>query len=77
MRAVDPGPMAQPRILIAVVACIGATVVAVARGGIVGGATAFVVVALLVLVRVAFRLVDAAERREEDQARDRLRLHRD
>jgi hypothetical protein len=36
-----------------------------------------VVVALLVLVRVAFRLVDAAERREEDQARDRLRLHRD
>jgi hypothetical protein len=29
---------------------------------------AVVVVALLVLVRVAFRLVDAAERREEERA---------
>ena len=29
---------------------------------------AIVVVALLVLVRLAFRLVDAAERREEDRA---------
>jgi hypothetical protein len=60
--------MPQPRILIAVVACVVATSVAVARGGVGGGAAAIVVVALLVFVRVAFRLVDAAERREEDRA---------
>jgi hypothetical protein len=60
--------MPQPRILIAVAACVVATSVAVARGGVGGGVAALVVVALLVFVRLAFRLVDAAERREEDRA---------
>jgi hypothetical protein len=65
--------MPQPRILIAATACVVATALAIARGGIVGGATVIVVVALLVFVRVAFRLVDAAEQREEDRAQRRLR----
>jgi 4-hydroxybenzoate polyprenyltransferase len=65
--------MPQPRILIAATACVLATVLAIARGGIGGGATVIVVVALLVFVRVAFRLVDAVEQREEDRAGRRLR----
>jgi hypothetical protein len=65
--------MPQPRILIAATACVVATALAIARGGIGGGATVIVVVALLVFVRVAFRLVDAAEQREEDRAQRRLR----
>jgi ACR3 family arsenite efflux pump ArsB len=60
--------MPQPRILIAATACVLATALAIARGGIGGGAAVIVVVVLLVFVRVAFRLVDAAERREEDRA---------
>jgi ACR3 family arsenite efflux pump ArsB len=59
--------MPQPRILIAATACVLATAVAVSRGGVGAGATVIGVVALLVFVRVAFRLVDAAERREEDR----------
>jgi ACR3 family arsenite efflux pump ArsB len=55
--------------MIAASACVLATAVAIARGGVGGGATVAVVVALLVFVRVAFRLVDAAEQREEDRAR--------
>ena len=62
------GNVPQPRILIAGAACVAATAAAVARGGLGGGATAALVVALLVFVRVAFRLVDSAERREEDRA---------
>jgi hypothetical protein len=54
--------------LIATGACVVVTAAAIARGGIGGGATVGVVVFLLVFVRVAFRLVDAAERREEDRA---------
>jgi Ni,Fe-hydrogenase III small subunit len=68
----DAEPMPQPRILIAATACVVATAVAIDRGGIGGAATVIVVVALLVFVRVAFRLVDAAEQREEDRARRRL-----
>jgi hypothetical protein len=60
--------MPQLRIVIATAACICATLAAVARGGVGGGATVGVVVALLVFVRVAFRIVDAVERREEDRA---------
>jgi len=65
--------MPQPRILIAATACVLATTVTISRGGVGGGATVIAVVALLVFVRVAFRLVDAAERREEDRAGRRLR----
>ena len=65
--------MPQPRILIAASACVVATAVAISRGGVGGGAAVIVVVALLVFVRVAFRLVDAAEQREEDRAGRRLR----
>jgi 4-hydroxybenzoate polyprenyltransferase len=68
----EAGSMPQPRILIAATACVAATALAIARGGIGGGATVLVVVLLLVFVRVAFRLVDAAERREEDRAHRRL-----
>jgi hypothetical protein len=73
MRPGDAGPMPQPRILIAATACILATTVAISRGGVGGGATVIGVLALLVFVRVAFRLVDAAERREEDRAGRYLR----
>jgi 4-hydroxybenzoate polyprenyltransferase len=65
--------MPQPRILIAATACVLATAFAIARGGIGGGATVGVVVALLVFVRVAFRLVDEIEQREEDRAGRKLR----
>jgi hypothetical protein len=41
---------------------------AVPHDAILIAAAAIVVVALLAFVRVAFRLVDAAERREEDRA---------
>ena len=64
--------MRQVRILIAATACVFATAAAIARGGVGGGATVGVVVALLVFVRVAFRIVDALERREEERAGRRL-----
>jgi 4-hydroxybenzoate polyprenyltransferase len=69
----EADPMRHPRILIAATACVVATALAIDRDGIGGGATVIVVVALLVFVRVAFRLVDAAEQREEDRAQRRLR----
>jgi hypothetical protein len=62
------------RILVATTACTIATVVAIARGGIGAGAAVVVVAALLLFVRVAFRLVDDAERREEERAQHTPRL---
>jgi len=51
-----------------------ATLAAIARGGIGAGAAVVVVAALLLFVRVAFRLVDEAERREEERAQQGPRL---
>jgi ACR3 family arsenite efflux pump ArsB len=67
MRAPDAGPVSQWRIVIAATVCTLAIAVAVARGGLESGGTAALVVLLLVFVRVAFRLVDEAERREEER----------
>ena len=55
-------------------ACTVATLAAIARGGIGAGAAVVVVAALLLFVRVAFRLVDEAERREEERAQQGPRL---
>ena len=60
-------PVSQRRILIAATVCTVVIAVAVARGGLDSGGTAGLVVLLLVFVRVAFRLVDEAERREEER----------
>jgi hypothetical protein len=68
MPGLNAGGVPQPRILIAGAACIAATAAAISRGGVGGAATVGVVIALLVFVRVAFRLVDAAEQREEERA---------
>jgi ACR3 family arsenite efflux pump ArsB len=70
----DAGTVQHRRILVAAAACTVATAVAIDRGGIGAGAAVVVVVALLVFVRVAFRLVDEAERREEERAQGRPRL---
>ena len=74
MGDVDADRVHRRRILVAAAACTIATLAAIARGGIGAGAAVVVVAALLLFVRVAFRLVDEAERREEERAQHTPRL---
>jgi high-affinity Fe2+/Pb2+ permease len=67
MRPPDAGAVNQRRIVIAATACAVLIAVAIARGGLESGGAVAGVALLLVFVRVAFRLLDEAERREEER----------
>jgi hypothetical protein len=67
MRPLDAGAVNQGRIVIAATVCAVLIAVAMARGGFESGGAVALVAVLLVFVRVAFRLVDEAERREEER----------
>jgi len=59
--------MHQRRIVYAGTACAVLIAVAIARGGLESGGAVALVALLLLFVRVAFRMVDEAERREEER----------
>jgi hypothetical protein len=67
MRELDAETVGYARIPVAAAGFAVVALVAIARGGIGAGATVGAVAALLLFVRVAFRLVDEAERREEER----------
>jgi len=59
--------MNQRRTVIAATICAVLIAVAIARGGLGAGSAVAIVALLLLFVRAAFRLVDDAERREEER----------
>ena len=67
MRGPDAGAVNQKRIAIAATVCAVLIAVAIARGGFESGGAVALVAVLLVFVRVAFRLLDESERREEER----------
>jgi hypothetical protein len=67
MRLSDAGAVNQRRIVFAATVCAVLIAVAIARGGLESGGAVALVAVLLVFVRMAFRLVDEAERREEER----------
>jgi hypothetical protein len=67
MKLPDAGAVNQRRIVFAATACAVLIAVAIARGGLESAGAVAGVALLLLFVRVAFRLLDEAERREEER----------
>lgn len=60
--------MRERLILATTVACALVTLIAIRNGALELGAAVVLVVALLLFVRAAFRLVDETDRREQEEA---------